>query len=231
MTKQAIEAAFNAGDFEHARAVNILQRTALVIDHRMLALVKEHALELINEKTTRKLAGPKKKAKKNRQLRANRNVLHNDIATANTLGSEPFWLPYRCDWRGRLYALPRFHFGREDHVRALFKFANGLPLGGDYHAMRWLHINCANAHGESDKESFDDRVAWTKEHYDLIHRIAKNPSGTFKEWRDTDAPFQFVAACIELVGALADPDNFETHLPIGMDATIGIERFATLAMG
>jgi DNA-directed RNA polymerase len=226
VTNRAIEAAFNAGDFEHARAVNILQRTALVIDQRMLAVVNEHALELMNEKTTRKLDGSKKK----RQLRANRNVLRNDIATANTLGNDPFWLPYRCDWRGRLYALPRFHFGREDHVRAVIKFANGLPVGGDYHAMRWLHINCANAHGEADKESFDDRIAWTKENYSLIQRIAEDPSGTFREWRHTDAPFQFVAACMELAGALADPINFETHLPIGMDATAnGIQHLALLA--
>jgi DNA-directed RNA polymerase len=225
-TKQAIEAAFKAGDFEHARAINLLQRTPLVIDRRMLAVVEKHALELMNEKTATSDLDP---ADKKRQLKANRKLLRNDLATANMLGNEPFWLPYRCDWRGRLYALPHFHFARQDHVRALFKFANGLRIGGDHRALRWLHINCANAHGETDKESFEDRVAWTKENYSLIQRIAENQLDTFEEWRDTDAPFQFVAACIELVGALADPINFETRLPIGMDATSnGLQHLSLL---
>jgi DNA-directed RNA polymerase len=228
-TRNGIEAAFKAGGFEHARAVNILQRTALTIDQRMLAVVKERALELVNEKTKASDLEPRDME---RQLKANRRALRKDIATCNEIGEQTFWLPYRCDWRGRMNPLTHFHFGREDHIRALFKFASGLRIGGDPYALKWLRINCANAHGESDKESFDDREAWTEteKNRDLIQRVAENPSGTFKEWRGVDNPFQFVAACMELVGALADPENFETRLPIGMDATAnGLQHLALIA--
>jgi len=33
-----------------------------------------------------------------------------------------------CDFRGRIYGVSDFHFAREDHVRSLFRFAEGLPI-------------------------------------------------------------------------------------------------------
>jgi DNA-directed RNA polymerase len=155
-------------------------------------------------------------------------VVDDDIRTAGWIGDQPFYLSYNCDTRGRVYAIPHFNYGREDHVRALFKFANGLPLGPD--GIRWLEINCANCYG-FDKQSWDGRVEWAKRNKkNLIQRVAADPDGTFDEWRKADRPLSFVAACRELAAAWEDPDHFTTHLPIEFDGSAnGIQHLALLA--
>ena len=56
-------------------------------------------------------------------------------------------------------ALQQLNYAREDHVRALFEFAGGLPLtedgAGGKKAMEWLEIHAANCYGE-DKKPWDD---------------------------------------------------------------------------
>ncbi len=131
------------------------------------------------------------------------------------VGDRTFWLDYACDERGRMYALQRFSFDREDHIRCLIEFDRGVrcgPMG-----VQWLEINCATLYG-IDKANWAERLQWAGANRQLIREIAQDPIGTFKKWRDADKPFQFVRACIELIAADDDPDH-ETHLPVGMDAT------------
>ena len=62
----------------------------------------------------------------------------------------------------------------------------------------------------------------------LIEAIAADARGTFEDWIRASDPFQFVAACLELAAAWADP-NFETHLPIGFDGSCtGIQHLSLL---
>jgi DNA-directed RNA polymerase len=99
-----------------------------------------------------------------------------DVADAEYCAKHgTFWLDYSCDRRGRIYALQHLNFAREDHVRSLFKFDNGMKLGGD---TKWLEIHCANCAGK-DKESWADRRKWVSDHHQDIKDIAKDPFGTF----------------------------------------------------
>src|SRR5262249_11852280 len=136
----------------------------------------------------------------------------------------PFWTPYNIDFRGRLYALPHFHIGREDRVRCLFKFWNGLPIGDD---ARWLEIAVANAAG-GKKGTWRDRHDWVFEHRGLIRAVAKDPFETVEHWKDFSDPFAFVAACQELIAA-QNNSNFVTHLPVFLDGTSnGIQHLACM---
>lgn len=97
---------------------------------------------------------------------------------------------------------------------------------GGYSDIEMLEIHCANCWGQ--KGTWDARIAWTRKSRLLIEAIAANPRGMFKDWVKAGDPFQFVAACLELVAAWADP-NFETHLPIGFDGSCsGIQHLSLL---
>ena len=110
-TRAAITAAFE-GEFEHARGVNNLQRVALVVDPVIVDLAERFAVELMG----------------NDDQSADARLVKDDIATARALDGQPFWLTYNCDQRGRVYPIPHLNYEREDHVRAMFRFADGLPL-------------------------------------------------------------------------------------------------------
>ena len=74
---------------------------------------------------------------------------------------------------------------------------------------------------------FRDRLKWVDDHRDDIKKIARNPFGTKELWIKADKPFAYIAACRELVAAIEDPQNFETHLPIPLDGSCnGIQHLA-----
>jgi DNA-directed RNA polymerase len=212
-TRALISEAFRNPEWEHPRGINALQKVPFTIDPVILDLVDRFAVKIMDR------AGKKR-------LNDHRTV-NSDLDTAKFLLGEQFWLSYRCDWRGRLIPNQQFNFAREDHVRSMFRFANGARI--DAEARYWLKVHAANSHAETDKEWFGDRVAWADNNRSLIERIAADPVATFQEWRDVDKPFAFVAACRELVSALNDP-NFETHLPISFDGRAnGIAHMAMIA--
>ena len=141
---------------------------------------------------------------------------------ARWIGDQPFYTDYNCDFRGRLYALPHFHYGREDHVRAQFRFAVGKRID----SPEWLEIHAANCGGA--KGTWAQRLAWTKENQQKIRDIAAFPESTFDGWWKRG--FCYVGACKELVAAWDNPDDHITHLPIPLDATCsGGQHLAMLA--
>jgi DNA-directed RNA polymerase len=221
-TRTAIEATFASGFFPHADGVNALQRVPLRINQAIVPLVEKFADNIMNRKITTDDKGEAEK-----QRAANRVTVEDDLKDARWIGDQQFFLSYNCDKRGRINAIPRLNYQREDHVRALFEFANGLPLGD---GLQWLEIYCANCEGSTDKERWAERRQWVRTNRDLIERIAADPEGTFDLWRDADKPFAFVAACLELAKAMRDPVDFVTRLPIGFDGSAnGIQHLACLA--
>jgi hypothetical protein len=215
-TKTAIDVAFLNPTFEHAKGVNALAQVPLQIDPDMLDLVKRFAVELMGNNGAKR--------------RADQTTAAADVADAKyCVEHGTIWNDYSCDRRGRIYALQHLNFAREDHVRSLFKFANGMRLvDGDTY---WLEVHCANCEGSTAKESRADRIKWVAEHRQDIKDIARDPVGTFDKWKDVDShsPFAFVAACRELAAAWEDPENFETHLPIGFDGSAnGLQHLALL---
>jgi DNA-directed RNA polymerase len=212
-TKVAISAALSNPDWEHARGVNALSQVPLKIDPVMVKLVDRFAVKLMGN------AGKQRIADKAR--------VKIDVEDAKYCLDRTFWLDYSCDRRGRIYALQHLNFAREDHVRSLFRFRNGMKLNGD---TKWLENHCAKCEGTTEKKSFDDRIRWVDEHRQVIRDIANDPFGTFGKWKGAEeAPFSYVAACRELVAAWDDP-NFETTLPIGFDGSAnGIQHLSLLS--
>jgi DNA-directed RNA polymerase len=172
------------------------------------------------------MAGPDDK-----KLKADRKTVKADLHVARWCGNGPVYLDYACDRRGRVYAEHHLNYAREDHVRALFEFERGEPLGED--GMFWLEAHTANCFGgedQLDKKPWDDRRRWVNTHMDMIERIAADPQGSFDDWRNADKKFAFIAACQELSRAKKDPQGFITHLPIGFDGTCnGIQHLALLS--
>jgi DNA-directed RNA polymerase len=198
--------------FAHADGVNSLQRVPLRINQTLLPLVDKFAVELMDNQ--------------GKQRETDRDVVAADLADARWIGDRQFYLTYHCDKRGRIYAIPHLNYLREDHVRSLFKFANGQPIGD---GLQWLEIHCANSAGE-DKKPWHERLQWAKTNHDMIECVAADPQNTFDLWRGADKPFAFVAACQELVGAWHDQAGFITHLPVSFDGTCnGIQHLALLA--
>jgi DNA-directed RNA polymerase len=208
-TEIAIKRAFCDGMGQHVDGVNALQRVAWVINAAMLPVVEQFAGK-VGKKVSKLL------------------VAH-DIATANVLGGKRFYVPMNCDFRGRVYGIPHFNFQREDHVRALFQFAQGMPIGKD--GLDWLMIhvaNCGDFNGIS-KRPWSERICWAQTNRFMITRTARDPQSTVDWWRDADAPFSFVAGCIDLAAAWEAGPRHITHLPVCLDGSCsGVQHLAML---
>jgi hypothetical protein len=201
--------------FQHVDGLNRLKAVPLRIKQELLPLVDQFALKLMNRKGD--------------QAIADRKTVKADLRDARWCGNGAIYLDYAFDRRGRAYAEHQLNYAREDHVRSLFEFERGEPLGAD--GLFWLEVHTANCHGKTEKEPWADRRRWVKEHADMIERIAADPLNNFDLWsKDVDKPFAFLAACIELSRARKDPAGFITHLPVGFDGTCnGIQHLALLS--
>jgi DNA-directed RNA polymerase len=216
-TKAAIEEAFKDPNWEHARGVNALQRVPFRIDAKMLDLVERFAVDVMGHD------GAKRDA--------DEMTVAADAGDARYIGDRRFYIPRNCDKRGRINSVCHFNFDRGDHVRSLFRFARGMNLDREEGTF-WLEVHCANCNGEGgiDKRPWRERINWVVRNRHFIERIADDPDGTFEQWKDVDSPFCFVAACRELVTAWKDPENFETHFPIGFDGSCnGLQHLALMA--
>ena len=231
-TRQAIEQAFKNPNWEHPRALNALQRMPLELDPMIVDLVGRFAIKIEDAKG--KLKWKLVNGEGDQELWVDRwtnfyNLVQADLDEAHYWLGRPFWLTYNTDKRGRIFSLQHLHFGREDHVRAMFRFHKGEKLGPD--GLYWLAVHVANCEGTADKFTWNERVAWVEANYPRIESIgtARDPGAVFEDWRDADKPFAFVAACREYVAAKADPENFTTHLPVSFDHTCsGIQHLAMI---
>jgi DNA-directed RNA polymerase, mitochondrial len=207
----AIRRAFRDGSMkEHVDGVNALQRVTWAINTAMLPVVERFAGE-VGKKVSKPLVAQ-------------------DIATAKYIGEKEFYVPMNCDFRGRVYGIPHFNFQREDHVRALFQFARGVPIGqsGD---VNWIarHVATCGNLDSIGKRTMDARMDWIDANSDMIMRTAQDPEATVDWWRNADAPFSFVAGCMELAGAWKTGSSYITHLPICFDGSCsGVQHLAMM---
>jgi DNA-directed RNA polymerase len=209
-TEKAIRRAFrNGGMKQHVNGVNALQRVAWTINTAMLPVVERFAGEV--GKNVSKL------------------LVAQDIATANVLAGQRFYVPMNCDFRGRVYGIPHFNFQREDHVRSLFLFDEGAHISAE--GINWLMIHVANC-GDFDgisKRPWGERISWVKNNRSMIEDIARDPVGNVEHWRKADAPFSFVAGCIELAAAWQVGPSYITHLPVCFDGSCsGVQHLAMM---
>lgn len=77
----------------------------------------------------------------------------------------------------------------------------------------------ANSFGNGhDKGSLADREKFAEVHMVEIEEAVKNPlgGGGHQWWMQAEKPWQFLAVCQEVYGALqsGDPENFISHVPV-----------------
>jgi DNA-directed RNA polymerase len=216
--RAAIAECFKDPGWEHARGAHALERVPCLIDTTMRDLVDRYAVEVMG--------------RIGQQRRDDEWQVADDIRTAKYIGDRLFYIDRNVDKRGRINSVPHFNFdNRGDHVRSMLRFARGMELDRA-EGTQWLEVHCANCNGENgiDKRPWDERINWVARNRELIQKIADDPEGTFELWRGVDSPFCFVAACRELAAAWKDPENFETHLPIGFDGSCnGLQHLALIA--
>jgi DNA-directed RNA polymerase len=154
----------------------------------------------------------------NRGLASNRVLFAQDTATADRLVGSRFYTPINSDWRGRVYPVCHFNFQRDDRVRALFMFADGMQIGTS--GLPWLKVHVANT-GDFDKISkrpFEERVRWVDENLPMLRSVASSPQSNM-HWTQADSPFLFLAACMELASAMDAGPSFVTRLPVSFDGS------------
>jgi DNA-directed RNA polymerase len=183
----------------------------------------------------RKLASEERYSaqKLNRQRHSDLTLLALDMAEAHRLAEVPeFYMGMTMDFRGRVYPLPRFNFQRGDHVRSLFLFRNGLPIGEK--GTHWLRVHVANcwaqkAPGEDtglDKKPIAERVQWTKDNEETLRGYVTSPL-TNLGWSKADSPFLFLAAARELMTAISEGADHPCHLPVSFDGSCsGLQHMA-----
>ena len=244
-TVSAVKAAIKSGQMQPALdAVNAIQATPWRINQAIYEVIKEckargiavkgitpdedYPLPTFNgewgdlpdaEKKLHRIKRAEIK-KANRSLVADRLRFTEDMTTVEALlGGECFYIPHNLDWRGREYPMTNFHFQREDHIRALFLFADfHEPLGED--GLKWLKIHVANC-GDFDKvskKSYADRVAWVDGNIARIKDCAARPVDV-TWWTGADKPFLFLAGCMELAKALEEGPSYVCCLPTSWDGS------------
>jgi DNA-directed RNA polymerase len=226
-TEREFKAAFRNGSMkQHVDAVNSLQSVAYRINEPVLAALKRYGPRLLEADFAKRAQDQqgKKLKKLKRQLKQDRLQLERDLAVADSLKGAPFYIPLNIDFRGRVYPIPPFNYQREDHIRALFLFDCGEPIGSEQ-SIRRLKDHVASRWG-LDKAKLPDRRQWCDENRDLIERTARLESD---DWLKRKKPFAFLAACIELVAARDGGPAYETRLPVSFDGNCnGLMHFCAL---
>lgn len=158
---------------------------------------------------------------------------------------EHIYFPLQLDFRGRVYPVPSYlHPQGSDLCKGLLTFGEGKALGERGHI--WLAITGANAFAVKgkddpwllertgdrerslDKCDFTTRYEWILENEAKILLSAEHPMDCLW-WTEADAPFQFLAFCLEWKGYREEGEDFVSHLPCPADgACNGIQHWSAI---
>ncbi len=166
-------------------------------------------------------------------------VLDEMVATADQAPKSRFYLCWKADFRGRIYAhTPWLTPQGSDVQRALFEFAAGRKLDENgVRALRRHGANLVNAdHILKELEIKGRRVATLEERERWVERneakILACAAAPFCErfWREDKikSPIQFLGFCLAYAQWKNDPES-EIHLPTQIDGTCnGLQHIAGL---
>lgn len=165
---------------------------------------------------------------KNRQIDGQRSVMAQDLKVAKELMEyDQFYLPHNFCHRGRIYPIPHFSHHRDEHIKAMFEFANEKVV--DEEAFYWIAIQVANT-GDFDKVSKKpmlDRIKWVNDNADKIIKVAQDYKSSFDFWSKADKPFCFLAACQAYFKYLVEGEGSTSGLPISLDGSnSGIQHYS-----
>ena len=143
------------------------------------------------------------------------------------LDENVFYLVLFMDRRGRIYTVGNYlSYQSDQKIRSVICFKNGERLGdrGKY----WLFVHAANTFG-NDKITFDDRVKYTEDNFELMLSYADNPFEN-RGWGDADKPMEFLQTCFHLKEYKKHGLDYVCNLPVSMDATCsGLQILSILA--
>jgi DNA-directed RNA polymerase len=180
----------------------------------------------------------------NNRMRAKRTAAVRVLTVAKDFVKEEcIYFPHTIDWRGRMYPLPQdLHPQADDFTKALLEFAEGKALGA--RGLKWLMYHTANSYGV-DKVSRDEQEKWCWDNLDNIHMLATcgpslvNLTGEEQApaleafWSAADKPWQFMAACKGLSGAMLMkcPEEHVSHLPVSIDGSCnGLQHLSAMGL-
>jgi DNA-directed RNA polymerase, mitochondrial len=190
---------------------------------------------------------PETQHAKTRERKTIRNIRaaskNNSVGLAVDLGEaralsiiEAFYLPVSMDSRGRVYAVPHFNPQRSDHIKGLFRFADGVPMGA--HGGYWLSVHLANcgdfknaAGQKASKLPMAQRIHWVQENEHLILAAAADPKATYDWWSAADSPFCFLQACFEYAEwhASGFSPDWLGHIAVALDGSCsGLQHYSAL---
>jgi DNA-directed RNA polymerase len=143
-----------------------------------------------------------------------------DMAT-RFLNEEHLYMPWYFDNRGRAYCLvDTLNPQASDNVKALIKFAEGVPKSDE--SYRDILISLATTYGHGlDKLPYEGRIEAAKKMVPLFKAIAKNPLSetAFSFWTKAEEPFQFLALAEEYYQVFIMNQQDMHYVSSGRDAT------------
>jgi DNA-directed RNA polymerase len=153
------------------------------------------------------------------------------LATARKFAEySAFWMPWTFDFRGRVYPIPSFMSPQgTDFDKSCLMFSNGELLTEE--GVRWLKIHIATcaAFDGIDKQSLEQRIAWTEANIDQILAVANDPIGSLDYWSTAEEPWMFLAACREYLDAVVNGQP--SYLMVATDATCsGLQVLSGLSL-
>lgn len=158
-----------------------------------------------------------------------RNLMRNILSIASEYRNKDLYFPHQFDKRGRIYAVPKFlNPQSNDYSKGLLLLKNKQKITENGRKAIKFHIANVFAFDKIDKESFENKVAWTEKNHDLFMNIANDPYEN-TQWHDADKPWQALAACFEYRKMIEQGDDFETSLIVDVDGSNnGLQVFAAL---
>lgn len=165
--------------------------------------------------------------RENRERLSQRTQFAYALTTANKFKLfDRIYFPYQLDFRGRIYAVPQFNPQGPDYMKALLHFAEAKPIDEESAPFLAIHLANTGAFDKIDKAPLEDRVQWVYDHEEEILAYAQDPF-EHTGWTEADSPFQFLAACFEWAGWLAEGPGFLSRLPVALDGSCsGIQHFS-----
>lgn len=144
---------------------------------------------------------------------------------------DQFYMPYYCDFRGRVYAFPALNPQGGDVMKALLTPASGKPMGE--RGWFWLRAHCATTgqYNKLDKAPLEERVKWVDDNLPQIIATAMAPLQHVGFWTDSGNPFQFLAACMEVTDAYlsGDPESYESSFLVSFDGSCsGLQHYSAM---
>ena len=178
------------------------------------------------------------------------------IDTANSVGSDNFYLYWYYGPRGRLYCRSEYFNPQGNKLaKSLFYFNSKRRLGDSTEVQigdkvmtltGWdaLMMHTANCLG-FDKLPILDRISIVEDNLELIQEVFADPEDNVWWWsgrpstkhhhintKSVDSPWESLAACLEIIDAIESGDefNFESGLPVGIDATTSAFQFIAMIL-